>query len=42
MAPGTYDILIGLYDEKSGQRVMLYDQGSDPVDHLRLAGLTVQ
>jgi hypothetical protein len=42
IAPGQYHIIIGLYDEKSGQRAMLFDQGSDPVDHLVLSNLTVQ
>jgi hypothetical protein len=40
--PGEYDIVIGLYDEKSGQRVMLCAQGSDASDHLVLSSLRVE
>jgi len=42
MAPGPYEILIGMYDEETGQRVTLYGKGLDPADHLRLATITVR
>jgi hypothetical protein len=42
IAPGQYDVLIGLYDEKSGQRVTLYPQDSEPAEQLTLSSLTVQ
>ena len=37
LSPGTYHLLVGLYDPKTGQRLLLPD-GSDSV---RLAGITV-
>ncbi len=42
IAPQAYEILIGMYDEETGQRVMLYGTGLDPADHLRLATIIVR
>jgi hypothetical protein len=39
---GVYEVLTGLYEEQTGQRVLLTDQESGSRDHLQLTSLTVQ
>jgi hypothetical protein len=42
ITPGAYRIVVGLYDEKTGRRVTLYDVSGQSTDHIELADLTVQ
>jgi hypothetical protein len=42
LPPGTYDILLGLYEAETGQRLQILDEaGVFKSDHLRLTGIQV-